>query len=103
MDHIDSDRTNNSAENLRWVSRKQNNSTGHSRRMKSKNAKHSDRRNQVIRMEKDGVSKLAANGYVAAEMIGCSHVLVYNVLNPSHWAKSAKGWRLEWVDLDAPE
>jgi hypothetical protein len=40
------------------------------------------------------------NGYNAAQYIGCSHVLVYNVINPDHWAKKAKGWSLKWVDLN---
>lgn len=40
VDHINSDRKDNSASNLRWVTKKANNKTKHARKAKSANAKH---------------------------------------------------------------
>ena len=40
VDHINSDRTDNNASNLRWVTKKANNKTKHARKAKSANAKH---------------------------------------------------------------
>ena len=40
VDHKNSDRTDNRACNLRWVSKKTNNKTKHSRKAKSAKAKH---------------------------------------------------------------
>ena len=35
----------------------------------------------------------------ASRGIGCSHVLIYRVLNEDDYASSAKGWKLEYVPL----
>lgn len=40
VDHKNSDRKDNSASNLRWVTKKANNKTKHARKAKSANAKH---------------------------------------------------------------
>ena len=40
VDHINSDRTDNRAKNLRWVTKKANNKTKHARKSKSSNASH---------------------------------------------------------------
>lgn len=40
VDHINSDRTDNNASNLRWVTKKANNKTKHARKSKSSNASH---------------------------------------------------------------
>lgn len=40
VDHKNSDRTDNRAENLRWVTKKANNKTKHARKAKSANATH---------------------------------------------------------------
>lgn len=37
VDHINNDKQDNRAENLRWVTRKENNSTEHARMMKKQN------------------------------------------------------------------
>jgi len=97
VDHIDSNRRNNQASNLRWVTRQENNSRLHSRRLKSQNHTATNRDDQLILMRKGKRIEIAVNGYACARMIGCSHVLVYNVLSPDHWAKTAKGWSLAWV------
>ena len=43
------------------------------------------------------------NGSQCAEALNCSHVLIYNVLNPSHFAKTAKGWKLTYIDRNSEE
>jgi hypothetical protein len=53
----------------------------------------------VLRATKDGKTLYFKNGSYCARALKCSHVLVYNVLNPSHFAKTAKGWKLEWISL----
>lgn len=94
VDHINSDCTDNRACNLRWVTKKTNNRTEHSRKAKSANARHASHYNECIRAEKDGEVRYFMNGRIAAKEIGCTHPLIYNVLNPDHWAKRAKGWEL---------
>lgn len=97
--HLNGDRLDNRASNLVWMTRKQNNEQEHTRKKISKNAKRTDRRDQVIAATKNDEVIYFWSGNSAAEYIQCSHVLVYNVLNPEHWAKTAKGWHLKWVDL----
>jgi hypothetical protein len=60
----------------------------------------------MIKAEKNNDIKYFKSGYHAARYIGCSHVLVYNVLSNRNFAKSAKGWKLAWVkceDIDINE
>lgn len=52
VDHINSDRKDNRACNLRWTTRKENNSTEHARRMKRLN--HNKGKSRPIRLRKDG-------------------------------------------------
>ena len=99
IDHINSDRTDNRVENLRWTTRKANNNTEHSKRLHKKNANHEQHKDQIIKATKDNEVKYFKNGYVCAEELECSHVLVYNALNNKLSAKKAKGWSLEWVNI----
>ena len=46
-----------------------------------------------------GEERLYKNGMCAAKGIGCSHVLVYRCLNPEDYAKTARGYQLEYVPL----
>ena len=99
-DHIDSNTTNDSPDNLRWLTRKQNNSTSHAKKMKSVNAKSQQHVGQLVKATnlKTGEVKYFKNGKHAAEAIGCSHVLVYQVLNNKTYQKSAYRYALEWVE-----
>ena len=99
--HLDDNSTNDSPDNLAWMTRKENNSQPHARAMKSKNANATDRRDYVIKCTdlKTGEVDYFINGKVAAKALKCSHVLVYRVLNKTDYAKTAKGHLLEWVDL----
>lgn len=100
-DHIDGDVTNNKIFNLRWVSRKENNSTAIKRLKNSMNAKAVKHEGQVIRGENKltGEIKYWKTGTQACKDIGCSHVLVYNTLNPSYPLNHAKGWSLQWITI----
>ena len=66
VDHIDSCSTNDEPENLRWVSRKFNNSTKHSREMRSENYNCTNHEMDVVRATKDGVTRWFKNGYKCA-------------------------------------
>lgn len=105
VDHKDNCRTRNCVSNLRWISRKANNSRKHARYMKSMNNNKNTHQGQIIRAWKWNETTLEtdvkyfSNGTQAAKELGCSHVLVYYVLNPDHFARTARGWKLKWVDI----
>lgn len=48
VDHIDNNPSHNIASNLRWMTRKDNNSRQHSRMMKSKNHRHTMHKHEKI-------------------------------------------------------
>ena len=98
-DHIDCDTTNDSPDNLRWLTRKQNNSTKHSIKQRSINHVNTVHSGEVIKATNLQTNEVRyfANGKHCAESIGCSAPLVYMNLNQNHYAKSAKGWVLEWT------
>ena len=100
-DHIDGDHTNDNPENLRWLTRKQNNSTELAKKRKSVNAKFIKHENAVLKAvnQKTNEVQYFMTGYQAAAYIGCSHVLIYRVANKSDWVKSAKGWSIEWISF----
>lgn len=54
VDHIDNDKTNNVLSNLRWVSRKFNNSRPHAIAMRKKNYRHTNRLHQFVKATKGG-------------------------------------------------
>lgn len=98
VDHIDSDRTNNRADNLRWVTRITNNSTPHSIYQRSINGQNimKNHTNQIIKAIKDNETKYFRNGIEACRELGCSHPLVYMALMGK--TPTCKGWTLSWVD-----
>lgn len=105
-DHIDCDTTNDNPENLRWLTRKQNNSTEHSLQMRSKNAKCTSHLGEVIKAtnRKTEEVKYFQNGKHAAEVLGCSSPLIYMVLNENNYQTTAKGWHLQYIKTtDMPD
>ena len=54
VDHIDNDKTNNNVKNLRWVSRKFNNSRPHAIAMRKKNYRHSTHTHQFVKATRGG-------------------------------------------------
>ena len=95
--HLDGDKLNNSADNLKWVSRKENGADEIKRERQRKNHKTTGHKGDVVMGKKDSETKYWANGIVCAEDLGCSHPLVYNSINHKQSARRAKGWDLRWV------
>lgn len=99
MGHKNDDRTDNRADNLMWITRRMNNNTRRANRLRRESLrlapKHSGMR---VRGVKDGQTKEWDNARRCCNDLGCSHVLVLNVLNHKLSAKRAKGWTLEWIE-----
>ena len=101
VDHINSDRTDNKLSNIRWVSRKFNNSRPHARKLRKLTSKGTSRLGQVVRAEKNGEKRYFKNARRAANGIGCSHVLAIKVLRGDF--KTARGWTLTYIDRKSDE
>ena len=93
-DHIDSNRENNKASNLRWVDMRYNRTRLHANRLRRKNARATNHAGQIIQgvNHRTGETRTWKNGIECARDLGCSHVLVYNALG--HKVRSAKGFVL---------
>lgn len=104
-DHIDSNSANDNPSNLRWATRKENNSTEHAREMKSKNARQKSHKHEILKATNECTGEIMyfANGKHCAQVLGCSAPFVYIVSNedfPTY--RTAKGWNLEWTIVDQP-
>lgn len=75
-DHINSNPKDNRLENLRWVTRKENNSTRHSKIMRSRNYKNTSHRGKFIKGIKDDKIMYFKNIMDASRKIGCCTTLV---------------------------
>lgn len=99
IDHINGKRDCNRYTNLRWVTRKVNNSRIHAKKMKSRNHSNHSHRGYVIKGVLGEITKYFKNGIHAANHIGCSNPLVYDALNSNHFSKTAYDWKLEYVPI----
>jgi len=69
--------------------------------MNHKKTKHNDEYIKAENVE-TGEVRYFVNGRRAAEGLGCSHVLVYNVISGTY-SNTAKGWKLCWISRNAEE
>ena len=99
--HIDHDKMNCKASNLCWMSRKDNNSTEHARRLKSKSRKVGHKLHLCVRAEKDGEVRYFLNARAASNELCFSHVLAIKVLRGEF--SKAKGWTLTYIPRDSDE
>lgn len=103
VDHINDNKLDDRPENLRWVTRKENNSKLHARKMKSVNSKKTSHKNQVLKAQKGHEVKYFKDGHDCARCIGCSGPLVYMALDEKNRKHVAKGWTLQYIDKDSEE
>lgn len=103
VDHINSNTCDNRAENLRWVDKQENNSTEHSKLMRSVNAWLTNHKDEIIKATKDGQCKYFKNGKACANGLCVSSTLVYNCLTGNGCCCRAKGWTLKWISKQCNE
>ena len=103
VDHINDNPLDDRPENLRWVTRKENNSKLHARKMKSINGKKTSHISQILKAQKGDEVKYFKDGHECSKYIGCSGPLVYMALDENNSKHVAKGWTLQWISRDSEE
>lgn len=95
---------NNNASNLRWVTRKFNNSRKHALKLRSENAKSTDRRDQMLKaLNVDSLKTIYFDtAKDAAAYFGCSRQCIYlSAMN--HNSRLQWKWILSWVSRKSEE
>lgn len=82
--------------NLRWVTRKFNNNRKSAKLLKSQNHSLTTHHLEFVKASKGEEVRYFKNANIASKELGFSHVLAIKVLRGEF--KSAKGWKLEYID-----
>ena len=96
VDHIDGCRTRNCVSNLRWVTRQFNNSRKKAKLLKSIKHNLKTHHMEFVKASKGEEVRYFKNANIASKELGFSHVLAVKVLRGEF--KSAKGWKLQYIE-----
>jgi len=101
VDHIDGNRARNCKSNLRWASRKFNNSRKRAKVLRAKNRVKASHTHQFVKAVKGDEVRYFKSICAASKALGFSHVLGVKVIRGDF--KYAKGWTLEYIDRKSQE